>query len=533
MQERISDAKMLASKAKQHLLPFLVIAVISFVINVRHLNEPPGYIHAWAQSDNYSLAIGFLHNGGDLFHPQTLIFNKQQKDFDCPESLVTACDFPLHHWIVAGLMSVTGSSQPWVFRGWTLAVSILGVWALYLLAFMLTSSRAKSLLVATFTATAPSFAYYSGSFIPTVPALALAMGGLLFYALHLRESKIWMLYVSLFLLTLAMMVRTSFAVLWVAVACFQVLRIFRKEASLKDSWIPFVAGVGLFVAWWLWSWHLRQQYVSLFLGSLLPVQSKEKALFVLQNVHDRWRFHYFQQLQHWLYMAVAVGVVVTLALKKVQLVQGSQKLSLWWFWLIWMFGEVLFAVAMLLQFSDHDYYFLDSFFLPIVLSLVGLLRFLPNFSNQWGRVLSFLIVLALAGTMTVNACQMQKVRRLEGIEAFQTAVRYKTANRMLEDAGYGSKNLRFLTMFSYPQNTPFVMMDREGYSVMRPRPAVVAHALTFDYDYILVEDEVYRREFDEAPYILPHLRRLAGNGEISVCTLSDSILHETAEDFFK
>ena len=300
---------------KQHILPLLVIAVVALIISVRHLNEPPAYIHAWAQADNYSLALGFRHNGCDLFHPHTLIYNKQQYGFNDPESLVTGCDLPLHHWLAAVLMSVTGSTQPWVFRGLTLLVTIIGLWALYLLTFVLTTSRAKSMLVAVFMATSPSFAYYSASFLPTSPALSLAIGGLLFYALYLRDDKIWELYVALLLITLSMMTRSSFAVLWVAVGCFQVLRIWRGEARFRSSWLPFVAGAMLFAAWWLWSLHLRQQYGSLFLASLLPVQNMDEAREVMQYVHDRWQFHYYQRLQHWLYVALAVGALVTLIIK--------------------------------------------------------------------------------------------------------------------------------------------------------------------------------------------------------------------------
>ena len=185
------------------------------------------------------------------------------------------------------------------------------------------------------------------------------------------------------------------------------------------------------------------------------------------------------------------------------------------------------------QYADHDYYFLDSFYLPIVMSFAGLLGVLPNPSKRWGKIAVLAAVLVLAGFMTVEACNKQKERRLEGVEALNTAVRYKNANRMLDETGYGSEDLRFLTLFSYPQNTPFVMMDREGYAVMWNDTAVVAHALTFDYDYILVEDEVYRREFDAAPYILPRLQRLGGNGELSVCVLSDSVLHPNADHFFE
>ena len=518
---------------KQHFLPLMIIALVALIIGVRHLNEPPAYIHAWAQADNYSLALGFRHNGCDLFHPQTLIYNKQQYGFEDPESLVTGCDLPLHHWLVAVLMSVTGSTQPWVFRGLTLAVTILGLWALYLLAFVLTASRAKSLLVAVFMATSPSFAYYSSSFLPTTPALSLAIGGLLFYVLYLHDDKTWKLYMALLLITLSMMTRTSFAVLWVAVGCFQMLRIWRGEARFRSSWLPFVAGALLFAAWWLWSLHLRQRYGSLFLGSLLPVHNMDEAREVLQYVHDRWMFHYYQRIQHWLYVAVAVGAVVTLIFKGKKSKVEGKRLSLWWLLAIWMLGEVLFALAMSQQYADHDYYFLDSFYLPIVMSFAGLLSILPNPSKQWVRVAALAVVLAFTAYMTVLACRMQRVRRQEGVEALTTAIRYKNANRMLSETGYGSKDLRFLTLFSYPQNTPFVMMNREGYAVMWNDTAVVAHALTFDYDYILVEDEVYRREFDAAPYILPRLQRLAGNGEISVCVLSDSVLHPTADHFFE
>ena len=525
--------KRLISKTVPHILPLLVIAAVTLFISVSHLNEPPGYIHAWAQSDNYSLALGFRHNHGDFFHPQTLIYNKQQYGFDDPESLVTGCDLPLHHWLVAVLMGITNSTEPWVFRGFTLVVAILGLWALYLLAFVLTRSRAKSLLVATFVATAPSFAYYSASFLPTVPALSLAMGGLLFYVLHVRDSKRWTLYVSLLLLTLAMMERTSFAVLWVAVATFQLLRILRKETTFRVSWLPFFIGAVMFAAWWFWSMHLRQENGSLFLASLLPVHSWDDARFVFQNMHDRWRFHYFQRMQHWIFVAAAVGAIVTLIVKCKRPRSEKRRLSLWWLPVIWLFGEVLFAIAMFEQYIDHDYYFLDSFFLPIVTVFIGLLALLPNLEKQWGRVVSLVVVLALTGFMTAKACNMQVERRKEGVDALVTAIRYKNANKMLDKAGYALSDLRFMTLFSYPQNTPFVMMNREGYSVMRTDSDVVAHALTFDFDYILVEDEVYRREFEGSRYILSRLRRIGGDGEISLCELSDTVIHPTAEHFFQ
>ena len=525
--------KPLSDILQRHLPSLLVIAAVALFINLRHLNEPPAYIHAWAQADNYSLALGFLHNGGDLLHPQTMIYNKQQLDFEAPESLVTACDLPLHHWLAAGLMTLVGSHEPWVFRGLTLLVSILGLWALYLLAFVLTRSRLKGLLVAVVAATAPAFAYYNAGFLPTAPALALSSAGLLCYALYVRDTKPALLYVALLLLTLAVMTRTSAAVLWVAVACFEVLRLLRREARLRTSWIPFVGGVVLFAAWQLWSMRLRQEHGSLFLASLLPVESAEEAQSVLQNVHDHWRFHYFQRLQHWLYVAAAVGALATAVVRgRRRESVGGHRLSPWWLLAIWLFGEVLFAAVMLRQFRHHDYYFLDSFFLPTVLLLAGLLTLLPDLKGRGWQAAGLAALVALTVVMTAETCRMQRVRREEGVEALQTAIRYKQANSLLDAAGYGSRDLRFLALFAYPQNTPFCMMDRQGYVVMWNDTAIVNHALMFDYDYILIEDEVYRRKFDDAQYILPRLQRLAGDGELSLCSLSDSNLHPTADHFF-
>ena len=207
-------------------------------------------------------------------------------------------------------------------------------------------------------------------------------------------------------------------------------------------------------------------------------------------------------------------------------------LSPWWLLAIYAFGEILFGIAMLAQYKDHDYYFLDSFFLPMLLLMALLLGMLPNTTRQWSRWLSAAAVAALVVPMTLQACRMQDERRKEGTEALATAVNYKSANRLLESAGYGSADTRLLALFAYPQNTPFCMMDRQGYVVMWNDTAVVNHALTFPYDIIVVEDDVYRRDFDEAGYILGRLQRIVGNDTLSLCRLADSTLHTTADHFF-
>lgn len=507
----------------------LAIAAICLVLNGKHLGEPPAYIHGWAQADNYSLALGFLHNGLDPLHPQTLIYNKQQFDFITEPSLVTACDLPLHHYLVALVMAVTGCRKAWVFRGMTLAVVIVGLWAFYLMAWLLTRSRARSLLAAAVVATSPAFAYYAGGFLPTAPSLALAMCAGLAYTLHVQRRSSSALAASVLLLTLATMQRTSLAVLWVAVAAFQLLRVIRREATLKSSWLPFAAGALVFAVWQVWSAHLRATHGSMFLGSLLPARSAGEAMDIFRYVHQRWWFQYFGRLQHWLFALLAVALAVTAAMRRVRRV--GQGTSPWWLLAVLAVGEAMFAVAMMRQYHDHDYYFLDSLFVPLALLLVLMLAALPRAERRSARMAQWVAVAVMAVFMASGAMRSQQWRRTEGLDALQTAIRYKQANAMLAGLGVDG-DARLMTLFSYPQNLPFCMMDREGYAVMWNDSSVVAHALGFDFDYIIVEDEIYRREFDSAQYILPRLRRLGGDGELSLCEVGDSALHATADSFF-
>ena len=53
----------------------MFIIALGIGIQFKYLNEFPAFIHAWAQDDRYALAIGFLDNGFDLFHPETMIYS--------------------------------------------------------------------------------------------------------------------------------------------------------------------------------------------------------------------------------------------------------------------------------------------------------------------------------------------------------------------------------------------------------------------------------------------------------------------------
>ena len=155
-----------------HLLALVLIVATGLFIQKGYMNEYPTHIHAWAEQDHYALALGFINNGYDFFHPETMIYNKQFPNWwkEAYDSTITSVDFPIHEYNVALLMKLLGTTSPWVFRLWTLLWGILGLFFLYKISYHITCQWVKSALVTTIAMTSPVYAYFLNGFLPSIPA---------------------------------------------------------------------------------------------------------------------------------------------------------------------------------------------------------------------------------------------------------------------------------------------------------------------------------------------------------------------------
>jgi hypothetical protein len=142
-------------KKVENYFALLIIFILGFTFHFKYINEFPSNIHAWAQADRYALALGFTKNNLNFFKPQTFILNPQfpyNGKVPMKES-ITAVDFPIHDYIPAVIMKITGNNSPWIFRLYILLYSFLGLFYLYKLTYLLTNSFYKSIFVLIFTAT--------------------------------------------------------------------------------------------------------------------------------------------------------------------------------------------------------------------------------------------------------------------------------------------------------------------------------------------------------------------------------------------
>ena len=514
----------------------IVIVVLGLSLGVPMINAFPAYIHAWAQADWYSIALGFHNNGFDFFHPETFIYNKQFPGwwaFDCGDT-VTSVDLPIHTYIVALLMSLFGTTAPWVFRGWTLLCSLAGTWFLYLLCRRLTQSNIKSLAVVVVYMTTPVYAYYMANFLPSTPSMALVLAGMWAYVCHRQEGRQWQWHLAVALLALAALMRTSQLVVLVAVCGFEMLCLLRREDRIRLKWLSVIVAFAAIAAYYLWNQHLIKLHGTLFLNSLMPPKNWDDVDFITGYIQLYWKWKYFSQLQHWIIaIALAAALVFTIwrAVSKKKQTGADAKLSLWWLAAIWWLGETCFFVAMMRQYVDHDYYFLDSLFLPSIFLFVLALKALPEVKGDLVALLCTATLVTLGCIMYNNAHHNNRGRCQSDDRAYQCYENYKDSDRWLDSIGV-SRDARLLSIYSYPQNTPFILMGRKGYTMMWHDDNVVESAMYFPFDYAVIEDTMFRENFDEHRDFLGRLERLNGNGRLSLCRLSDTAVNNSIDDFF-
>lgn len=514
----------------------LIVAAVWFVQR-GYMNEFPVYYHAWAQDDRYALALGFLDNHFDLLHPQTMIYNKQFPDWweTASDNTITAVDFPIHEYVVAALMRLMGSTAPWVFRLWTLLLSLVGMVYLYKTAMLLTQNRAKSLLVTAYAMASPVYAFYFNGFLPGVPAFAFGIVGLWLYLRYRDSGRNHLFRRSLVFLTLATLMRTTFAIELIAILGFELLRILRKESLFKGKVLPVLLSACAIGAYLWWNGQLRARYGSLFLSELMPPESLADAKEILRDAKETWQYHYFQKLQYMVLLIAAVIALVFSILKHKNTFNNKETkrpLSLGWLAAIYLFGCVLFTIAMMQQLPQHDYYFIDTFLLPVLLTFILLLRQIPEPRSLVANLGVVIVAGVLCITMLVNVRHTQETRRSGYDRASITHTNFEGSDHFLDSIGI-PREAKILALYAYPQNGPFIQMQRKGYTVMWHKDSLIEAATSWDFDCIVIENDIFNTYFDERKALLGRLHRMADSGRIAVCTLSDSIVSQNLEDFYK
>jgi len=504
--------------SKQYsLLVILIIILTGTYFQKNHINEFPSHIHAWAQSDRYALALGFTNNNLNFFKPETFTLNHQFPDkWTTPtEHSVTAVDFPIHDYIPAVVMKITNNRSPWIFRVYILLYSFLGLFFLFRLSFLITQNFLKSILATLFAATSPIFIYYQGGFLPTIPSLANGIIGIYFYSCYLKEQRNRDFTLSLLFITLAALSRTTFAITLIALFAVEFIRFLNGEIKLKTKITPIVVSVAILLGYFLYNQHLRNEYGSNFLSHFLPPENLKHAFELIGLTLQNWEFHYFTKAHY--IIITGIFLIASIVIIRKSTLKSHFNFILILLSVIMLSGCALFSVLMMQQFPAHDYYFLDTFFLPVVLLFSIALSFIP-LRNKMSKTAAFVMFIIFACFSVNEAINKQEERRVTGAwdKTMATINNFENADAFLDSLAIPN-NAKILTLGAYAPNIPFILMDRKGYAVMSTQRENIDHALSWDYDYAVMQNQFILSDiYSSYPEIINKLDEIAGNGKISI-----------------
>lgn len=508
-----------------------ICIILGVLFHGKYINEYPSYIHAWAQADHFAITLGFLDNGLNFFKPQTLIFNHQFPDWwsSTTETGITSVDFPIHHYIPAVIMDVLGIRAPIVSRLYLFFYSIIGLFGIYKLTYLLSNNHLRSIFVMIFASTLPVYVFYQAGFFPSIPSLANTLLGVYFYVKYLKQFKDKYFYISILLLTLAALSRTTFVIPLIAIFGNEFLRVIFKKTLWKTKIIPLLCSVLVIIGYFFYNKYLRETYSSIFIGYLLPPESLLDFWNILKYVFSKWHFQYLSIYHYGFTLVLLISVFfVRKNIKLPHFINGVFS-----FISILLFGLLLFLIAMSEAFINHDYYFIDTFYLPLIILISIGCSYFPMIKNRMLRSSFNGLFIGLVVMFCINSYHNQKSRRIinDYDLATKTKINYEGSNEFLTSLGI-SKGAKILAIDVYAPNVPFVMMDRRGHGVFYPTKENIEKAFTWDFDYVVTQNRFFLDETYQAyPEILNHLSVIGNNGRITVSKYHKEEITQTLEHY--
>ncbi|WP_148235410.1 ArnT family glycosyltransferase [Fluviicola taffensis] len=500
-------------------IALLLITVLTVILQFKQVNEFPGYIHTWAQNDRLALANGFVRNDLNFFEPQNYILNHQfPSNWTIPSySTNTAVEFPIHDYIPAVFMKLFGTNEPWIFHVYILLYSIVGFFFLYLLSEKICRSKIKAALVVIFAMTSPVYVYYQGGFLPSIPSIANTLIAFYCYALYFEGGgKKWFRW-ALFFFTFAVLARFTYVIPFFAVLGFEMIRIIQRKAKFWPNIIGVSVSFLVVFAAQYYNSTLRVKYGSDFLNELLPVDNWEEMKLILTQMWDRWILEYFTIKHYFLILLLAVLGAISLLIKQ----RNSENRYLGW-WLIclfWIIGVCLFWFAMTKQFFAHDYYFLDTFYLPTVLFVMLSLALLPKPQWRYGELIIGILVVYFGIRAFEETERVQKERRVyfAGDHFTGTGINFAGSDEFLTKSGVLREDT-ILVIHADGPNIPFIKMNRVGLAVVGHTKDDINRGLSWKWDYVVFQKSYFMEDvYKIYPEILNEVEMISTNENLILC----------------
>lgn len=481
-------------KKSYQLLILLFYFGFSFYLQKDIIREFPHHIHSWAHTDHYALSKGFIKNGFDFFHPETLTSNKQFPSTEHPAQLsnITSSDLPIVQYSAAIIMKVIGNEEPVVYRVLMLLIASLGLLYLFKIAYYFSGNTGASLLMPIALLFSPVYLDYQAGFLPSMAAMSFLFMGVYHFIFYNENQSKKELVWTIIGLSLAAAIRTPFAILLIAMIGYQFLLLFSKKSTIKSILI-LSTGLIIPLAYFLYNQHLRAEYGSIFLGSPLYPRNFIELKSNFSEACHNWHYHYFGALQ-WSMLVFSLISLFVLRLLRQDLLKSEVKLLD--LSLIYGFGIFLYMILMSRQLVHHDYYALDTFIPYLVLiAIVQISTFIKRARIPY--FFAFVLLGSLVVSLKSNLSILDQRRSPEYSQPYtQMYEAYcQMSSLLIRNSIHSDEEIQIWDPFA--PNMPYLLSGNSGANLFKLEHDQIENSMAWPMKYIIVRNDVFNAEIDQ------------------------------------
>lgn len=324
----------------------------------------PTSIHQHRQCDCLSFAYNYYKCNNNFFESQ--INYKTGKNF---EGKVTS-EFPILPFLVAQLWKLFGYHE-WLYRLVVILIMFAGFLSLFSVFRHTLENNFWSTILTLWLFSSPILIYYGNNFLADVPALSFAFIGWYFFSRCYRNHRLPDLILTFIFFCLAMLLKLTAGISFVALAILFLAEYLKKDKSRKPvfqkpliTFVLFLFVILVVCCWYLYAvlynrYHLNPDEAQLFLTGILPIWnlSYENIIRISRIIIDYQSGNYFN----------LAGLLIIFIFFIINLLNYKKQNRFLMRLNILIFVAVICGILLWFQvYDDHDYYLINYLpFIPI------------------------------------------------------------------------------------------------------------------------------------------------------------------------
>lgn len=489
-----------AEKAILHAFWIIAVSVCLFqALNKQGgLHAFPDYIHGWTQSDRLAIAVNYARYQPSFFYPGTPNLNPRLEQISLNDSGISAMDLPLAEYFSSWFMRLNRNYSPGWSRMIQICFALVALYSLFRIGLDI-GCGIFSLVPVLILLGSPAWLFYASGFIPSIPALSLALLGVYFSFIRKR------LITGIVLACLASLVRTPMLI--VLIAMF--IALLHEKLSRKKIILLIIVALTIYMPWFFWKRHLEHVYGTIFLNKFMPAESFDLWVETVSESLDQWSRHLFSW-PGWILLIGSLSVFIfrrDAIRRNPLLLAGSAAFA----------GGFLFYILMAQQFIHHDYYYIDAFFIPLLLMASSSLKALSTLQPAFKRPLFIVIIItSFALPYTNEGVLAERTQSGPWDRYHLTLENYKSGENLLSKLGI-SEDKPVVVVDAYSTNAPLLLLNRKGYTILNTMPDELRKIKTIPVDFMVIQDVFLRSDVINSYHeIMNDWERIGGNGKLSV-----------------